>query len=246
MLKHFVMSLAIGLRVLTAACASNHSAREAGGMASSELAQKYAHVDRDHVVPKDLLNKALAYFDEHDDIITNRNHLAVIDFAKYSAEKRFFIINAVNGNVWSIHVAHGAGSDPDSTGYATHFSNEDGSLASSLGFYVTAETYSGDHGVSLRLDGLSLTNSNARSRQIVLHGADYVTESGDKVGRSWGCPAVAYENRDQVLELLQQGSLIFAGLSDSKSLVETLSNVSQQPTAALERVGSPLGLLRVE
>jgi hypothetical protein len=113
--------------------------------------------------------------------------------------------------VKSIHVAHGKGSDSNNDGYATNFSNKVNSEASSLGFYLTAETYHGNHGLSLRLDGLSSTNSKARERSVVLHGADYVREAEVKAGRSWGCPAVSMALRGDVIELLKGGSLIFAG-----------------------------------
>ena len=66
-----------------------------------------------------------------------------------------------SGEVWTLHVAHGEGSDPDDSGYAKTFSNVEGTRASSLGFFTTAETYSGEYGYSLRLDGLSSTNSKA-------------------------------------------------------------------------------------
>ena len=65
-----------------------------------------------------------------------------------------------------------------------------GSKMTSLGTYVTAETYYGKHGLSLRLDGLDKENSRARERAIVIHGADYVTPDRTKMGRSWGCPAL--------------------------------------------------------
>lgn len=84
--------------------------------------------------------------------------------------------------------------------------------ATSLGFYRTGKIYIGKHGPSLRLDGLSTTNSNARDRAIVIHGADYVQEEGRIQGRSWGCPAVAQNNRESVIERLKGGSLLYATL----------------------------------
>jgi hypothetical protein len=80
---------------------------------------------------------------------------------------------------------------------------------SSLGFYLTAETYNGEHGYSLRLDGLSSTNSNARERAIVIHAADYVAP-GEKIGRSWGCPAVEPRYHQQIIDELKEGALIYA------------------------------------
>jgi hypothetical protein len=114
------------------------------------------------------------------------------------------------GAVWNIHVAHGKGSDSDHDGFAEKFSNVNNSNATSLGFYKTAETYQGSHGYSLRLDGLSSTNSNARSRSIVVHGASYVEDKERIQGRSWGCPAVSMANYTKVINLIKGGSLILA------------------------------------
>lgn len=173
----------------------------------------YNYVDPTRIVPDAHLKKALLYYDSHKSSLKNTAYLSVIDFSMKSTLKRFFIIDMKTGSVWAIHTAHGKGSDPEHDGYAnkTLFSNVSGSNATSLGFYKAAETYSGSHGLSLRLDGLSSTNSNARSRAIVLHGADYVQEASVIQGRSWGCPAVAMENRDKVVNMLKGGSLIYAG-----------------------------------
>jgi hypothetical protein len=168
-------------------------------------------VDPTHVVPTKHLATALLYYDANKTTLKNPNVLSVIDFSQFSGNKRFFIIDMKTGSVWGIRVAHGSGSDPTHDGYAHTFSNVSGSNMSSLGFYMTAETYTGDNGLSLRLDGLSSTNSNARSRAIVVHGASYVEEANVIQGRSWGCPAVAMENRDQVINLIKGGSLIYAG-----------------------------------
>ena len=113
------------------------------------------------------------------------------------------------GHVDKYLVAHGKNSDPDYDGFATIFSNTPGSEASSVGFYLTAETYEGNHGYSLKLDGLSSTNSNARSRSIVMHPADYVAP-GSKIGRSWGCPAVEPRYSVQIIDQIKGGTLIYA------------------------------------
>lgn len=175
---------------------------------------KYDYVDPNHEVPDTLLKPAIAYFDANQDKIDNKNFLSVVDFNRNSKNSRFFIINMHTGAVWTIHVAHGKNSDPDNDGNATQFSNKPNSEMSSLGFYRTAETYSGKHGLSLRLDGLSSTNSNVRSRAVVVHGADYVRDTDVKPGRSWGCLAVSMNNRDKVVNQLKQGSIIYAAVSN--------------------------------
>lgn len=177
------------------------------------LLSKYDHLDPGHEVPTDLLKKAVLYFDANQAKFPNKNYLSVIDFAKNSKQKRFFIIDLKTGKVWAIHTAHGKGSDPDHNGLADSFSNVSGSNKSSLGVYKTAETYTGSHGRSLRLDGLSSTNSNVRARAIVIHGASYVTEASVIQGRSFGCPAVSMDLKDKVIDQLKSGSMIYAGLS---------------------------------
>ena len=138
--------------------------------------------------------------------------MTVIDFAKRSSQNRFFVITIKTGSVWAIRTAHGKGSDAEHDGYAEKFSNVPNSNASSLGAYIAAETYYGSHDLSLRLDGKSSTNSKARERAIVIHGASYVQEANVIQGRSWGCPAVSMPNRDKVVNTLKGGSLVFAGL----------------------------------
>ena len=180
---------------------------------SSAPLAKYAHLDPLRLVPTDLLSKAVLYFDANPSLFTNKKYISVIDFSKSSRLKRFFIIDMKSGSVWAIHTAHGKGSDANHDGLAEKFSNMSGSNASSLGFYKAAETYSGKYGKSLRLDGLSSTNSNARARAVVVHGANYVSETNVIQGRSWGCPAVAMGHKDKVIDMIKGGSLIYAGLA---------------------------------
>jgi hypothetical protein len=179
----------------------------------AQILAKYDYLDPKHVVPTKLLADAVVYLDSHSSSFKNQNYLSVIDFSKNSRKARFYIVNLKDGSVWAIHNAAGSGSDPDHDGYATKFSNKSGSNMSSLGYYRTAETYFGKHGLSLRLDGLSSTNSNVRARAIVVHGASYVSDANINQGRSWGCPAVSMADRDAVIAKLKNGSLIYAGLS---------------------------------
>ena len=97
---------------------------------------------------------------------------------------------------------------------ATKFSNTPNSLQSSLGFYVTAETYYGKNGLSLFIDGMEEEfNSKARERYVVIHGADYAKEDSIKrlgrLGRSYGCPAVPTEVSIEIIELIKEGSALF-------------------------------------
>ena len=180
------------------------------------ITSKYTHLDPNQEVPGKLLEAALDYYDLNYTNIANKGHLTVIDFSKSSVKARMWVINMSTGAVWPMHVAHGSGSDRDHDGYAEKFSNVEGSNMSSLGVYVTAETYTGRNGYSLRLDGMSSTNSNARDRAIVVHGANYVNETEDIQGRSAGCPAVTHAYRDQLINRIKEGSVIYAGLSGEK------------------------------
>ena len=106
------------------------------------------------------------------------------------------------------------------------------SYASSLGFYVTGEIYYGTHGKSLKLDGLDKGfNDNARKRDIVLHGASYVSKNTinalGRLGRSQGCPAVAPEVADKIINTIAHQTILFINKSDqfynSKFLDENLA-----------------------
>ena len=166
-------------------------------------------MDPDHLIPQKILDKAYAYLKENSSKIKNQNFLSIIDFKQHNSKERWYLLDLNTGDVEKFLVAHGKNSDKDFDGYANSFSNTLNSDQSSLGFYLTAETYQGSHGLSLRLDGLSTTNSNARDRSIVIHGADYVAQ-GPKIGRSLGCPAVEMRYHSYLIDKIKNGSLIFA------------------------------------
>jgi hypothetical protein len=111
--------------------------------------------------------------------------------------------------------AHGKGSDPGHDGRAETFSNAAGSNASALGAYRVGATYSGAHGLSLYLDGLDATNSNARARAIVVHSAPYMSAEFiaryGQPGRSLGCFVVAPSEIEHVARWLEDGVLLYAG-----------------------------------
>jgi len=138
--------------------------------------------------------------------------LTVIDFSQSSNTKRLWIIDMSTQTVlYNTLVAHGRNSGDE---YANDFSNANSSNQSSLGFYVTGEIYAGKHGQSLRLDGLENgINSNARSRGVVMHAADYVSDTfikmHNRLGRSQGCPALPAELTKEVVNLLKDKSCLF-------------------------------------
>lgn len=142
--------------------------------------------------------------------ISNKK-LSIADFSQPSTKNRLYIIDLASKKLlFNTLVAHGKNSGEL---MAKSFSNAAESNQSSLGFYVTAEKYQGKHGLSLKLDGMEKTNSNARERAIVMHAADYVNEGFAKargyIGRSWGCPAVSPELNEPIINAIGNGSALF-------------------------------------
>ena len=171
----------------------------------------YRDCNLEGIVRYDVFKQAYAGFEK-----TNRKRrndiLTIIDYSKPSSQERFFVINLKQKRLeYKTLVAHGQNSG---TQYAHTFSNIVNSLQSSLGFFVTAETYQGKHGYSMRLDGIEYgINHKARERAIVMHGAEYVSHHfikvHNRIGRSWGCPALpTYLNRE-IINTIKGGSCIY-------------------------------------
>lgn len=146
--------------------------------------------------------------------IQHRDVIGVVDFSVASAEPRFHLVDLISGQVESHRVAHGRGSDPDHSGYLERFSNRFGSEASSSGAYVTADTYDGKYGTSMKVQGLDWSNNNAEGRAIVIHNAwyaeDNVARDFGKLGRSEGCFAFSRASQWRVMSRLANGRLIYA------------------------------------
>lgn len=139
--------------------------------------------------------------------------LTVIDYSLPSTQPRLFVFNlATRKLLFRELVAHGKNSGDK---YTTYFSNSPGSLATSIGLFVTADPYVGSNGYSLRLRGLEEgVNDMAWDRAIVMHGASYVSRAAinalGRLGRSWGCPAVRKEVARKMIDTLRGGSPVFA------------------------------------
>lgn len=174
---------------------------------------KYSYVDPKNVIPTKLREAALAYFDVNKKNFANQKYLSIVDFSQHSSKSRFYLVDMTTGSVTALHTSHGKGSDTDRNGFAESFSNVSGSEKSSLGYFRVAETYSGKHGLSIRLDGLSSTNSNARARAVVIHSASYVSESSQRAGLSWGCFVLDPKYLSSVVAKIKNGSLLYANLS---------------------------------
>jgi hypothetical protein len=150
-------------------------------------------------------------------LATAESRLAVIDYSRPSTQPRLWVFDLGQPRLlYDEYVAHGRGSGDN---FAERFSNDEGSLESSLGLFATAETYIGDNGYSLRMDGLEPgINDHARSRLLVMHGAWYVDPllalKQGRLGRSYGCPALRPQVAHAVIDSLKQGQLLFAYYPD--------------------------------
>ena len=147
----------------------------------------------------------------------NKNIITLIDFSKPSTKKRFYVLDLKHKEVvYTTYVAHGRNSGGN---YATSFSNENGSNKSSLGFFVTENTYEGKHGYSLIINGLEEgINDKAKERAIVIHSAGYanpsVISSSGRLGRSFGCPALPEDISTPIIDTIKNGTLLFIYAND--------------------------------
>jgi len=143
--------------------------------------------------------------------LTNTKYITIVDMTKSANEKRMFVLETATWQV--VHtslVAHGVSTGNE---YASDFSNIESSHQSSLGFFVTGEVYNGKHDKSLKLDGQEYSNNLARERGVVVHAAEYVSEEfikeNGRLGRSYGCPALPFEDYDEVINKIKGGSCYF-------------------------------------
>lgn len=144
--------------------------------------------------------------------LIQKDILTLVDFSMSSNTKRLWVIDmATNTILYNSLVAHGRNTGEE---FANSFSNANSSFKSSLGFYATGEIYNGKHGMSLRLDGLEKgINNNARERGVVIHSADYVSNSfiknNKRLGRSQGCPAIPAESLNGIVNTIKNKSCLF-------------------------------------
>lgn len=192
-------------------------------IASTSLLFNEMHLREAGMAPA-VFNTAMQGFQKLNDknVVKRNDIITIIDFSQPSNKKRLYVLDLENKEIlFNTLVAHGKNSGKL---WAKSFSNNPSSLKSSPGFYVTAETYLGDNGYSLRLDGMEKNiNDNARERSIVMHGAPYVAESAIDakgfLGRSWGCPAIPLASRDQVINTIKDGTCLFI-YSPSKNYLQ--------------------------
>ncbi len=147
--------------------------------------------------------------------------ITLIDFTKPSTEERFYVLDVKQKKMlFCSYVSHGRNSGEN---YATSFSNQSGSHKSSLGFYLTENTYYGKNGYSLVLSGLEKgINDKAKERAIVIHGASYSNPSiiacNGRLGRSFGCPALPESVSESIINTIKNGSLLYIYANDKNYL----------------------------
>ncbi len=153
--------------------------------------------------------------------LDNKQLLTIVDYSKPSTERRLWVVDVKNNKVlFNTWVAHGKNSG---TVNSNSFSNDPRSLKSSLGVFLTSETYDGHHGYSLRVKGLEHgINDNAYSRTVVFHGADYanpqVAKQLGRLGRSWGCFAVGPQVIKPLVDTIKHDTLVVAYYPDKRWL----------------------------
>ena len=159
--------------------------------------------------------KRLIEYKLKNDPSSRERYWAIVDFNQPSTSKRLYVFDAVEKKVERYYVAHGRGSEGTAgNNIPAIFSNQSGSNSSSLGIYRALDEYNGHHGRSLRLEGLEPTNSNALSRAVVMHTADYVSDAfireTGRIGRSEGCFAVERSVGNTLIDELKDGAYIIA------------------------------------
>lgn len=181
--------------------------------ATIEMAYNNLH-SNEFVLPKlESFSEALkGYYLLKEKGLIQKDILTLVDFSLSSNTKRLWVINLTTGEIlFNTLVAHGRNTGDE---FASTFSNSAESYKSSLGFYATGEIYNGKHGMSLKLDGLEKgVNDNARARGVVMHAAEYVSNSfiqnNHRLGRSQGCPAVPVELSKEIISAIKNKSCLF-------------------------------------
>lgn len=155
---------------------------------------------------------------------SSAERLAVIDFSRSSNEPRLWVFDLSRQRLlFRELVSHGQGTGDER---ALWFSNTPDSHQSSLGLFRTLNSYDGSNGYSLRLEGLEPgVNDRAFERAIVIHGADYVSESfieeNGRLGRSYGCPAVRQEVAQPLIDSIKEDQYLFAYYPDPQWLARS-------------------------
>lgn len=219
----FLLFLLLAYPTLTA---NDHSEKPAEDLTSeinknAEYRRLYDEMQLNNIVSYKAFEQAMEGYKK---IHPKKEILTLIDYSKPSTEERLYIFDLKQKKkLYTSVVAHGKNSGEN---YATSFSNKSGSLQSSLGFFLTEGTYQGRNGYSLILNGLEKNiNCKAKSRAIVMHGADYCSASmakkAKRLGRSWGCPAIPRNVNKEIIDAIKGGSLMYIFADDEDYLKQS-------------------------
>lgn len=188
----------------------------------SEFQTLYDEMNLDGIVNYNAFEQTMkGYFKLN---IKNKDIITLIDFSRPSTEERMYIFDMRHKRLLSrSYVSHGRNSGGN---YATSFSNEVGSFKSSLGFYLTENTYNGKNGYSLILNGLEKgINDKAKERAIVIHGAAYSNPStilsSGRLGRSLGCPALPLAVSKSIINTIKEGTLLYIYANNSNYMAQS-------------------------
>ncbi len=184
-----------------------------------DYSQLYSDMQLEGVINYTAFEQAIEGYNKID--VKRKDIITLIDYSKPSTEKRFYVLDLRQKRLlFSSYVSHGKNSGDN---FATSFSNKNGSNKSSLGFYVTENTYQGKNGYSLVINGLEKgINDRAKERAIVIHGAPYsdpsVIPSLGRLGRSQGCPALPEAVHKSIINTIKGGTLLYI-YADSKNYI---------------------------
>ena len=227
-MKKRLIILSILLFINMGLFSKNHAVVHATEMSMHDNEDRIAYLSQKFNINKSAIRLAIKGYEKLRELgqISNSMYLTIVDFSKPSNTERLYVIDMLREQVViKTLVAHGKNSG---TLIASEFSNKISSLKSSLGFYVTGNTYRGKHGTSLILDGVEKgINDQAKNRAIVLHGANYVSSDliGDDhtpIGRSFGCPAVPNNKVKSIIATIKGGTCMFVYAPNSEYAQKSL------------------------
>jgi len=209
----FTLIALVLLSAFTAHKKNTHQPLKQIKISFSQFSQETYYCINDTNLSYEALSIALKgyYILQANNKLPNNRYLTIIDMSKSANTQRLFTLDMTTKEI--VHkslVAHGRNSGEE---FSHYFSNKINSYQTSLGFYKTAETYDGKNGLSLKLDGLEYSNSNARDRGIIFHAANYVNHNfiinNGRLGRSLGCPSLPKKGYTNFVNKIKAGSCVF-------------------------------------
>jgi hypothetical protein len=215
LIKFVTLALLFVTSIISDVDTKHLSALHSATNSKTDIENLYANLQTNHFeLPQRISfsNALSGFYKLKEKGLIKKNIITIIDFSISSNSKRLWVIDlASNSILFQSLVAHGRNTGEE---FANSFSNKSNSFKSSLGFYATGEVYQGKHGLSLRLDGLERgINDNARTRGVVMHAANYVSnsfvKSNSRLGRSQGCPAIPTAISKEIISAIKDQSCLY-------------------------------------